>query len=68
MNFKQKIVNEINFFDKKVVKIVFDVLYISKEFNFEKIFSLKFQKIIQKKNRLAQASIFGDKNVFDEKK
>ena len=49
MNFKQKTINEINSFDQKIVKIAFNVAHISKEFNFEKVTSLKFQKIIQKK-------------------
>ena len=42
MSFKQKIVNEINFFDKKIVKIVFDVVHISKKFDLEQVFFLKF--------------------------
>ena len=49
MNFKQKIVNEINFFDKKIIKIAFDVFLFSKKFKFGKVFFLKFQKIIEKK-------------------
>ena len=50
MNFKQKIVNEIYFFDKKIIKLAFDDFHISKKFYFEQIFYLKFQKIIQKKS------------------
>ena len=49
MIFKQKIVNEINFFDKKIIKIAFDVFHIWKEFNFEKVAFLKFRKTIRKK-------------------
>ena len=49
MNSKQKIVNEINSFDQKIMKIVFDVAYISKNFDLEKVAFLKFRKIIRKK-------------------
>ena len=35
INFGQKIVNEINFLDKKIIKIAFDVFFFRKKFFFE---------------------------------
>ena len=49
MNFTQKTVNETHFFDHKIVKIFFDIFYISKDSNLKKIAAFKFRETIGKK-------------------